>query len=187
MYDTRDFKKGLKIEIDSQPYVILDFQHVSPGKGSAFTRVKIRNLKTGSVLEPTIKSGDKVGKPNLDERNVSFLYKDSQGFTFMDTTNYDQFTLSKEDVGDNELYLLDNSEVKVLFYEGRAISVEVPTFVELTVKETDPAQKGDTVQGALKKAVLETGLTDMLPLHINEGDLLRIDSREGPYVERVRK
>jgi elongation factor P len=187
MYDTRDFRRGLKIEVNGDPFVIVDFQHVSPGKGAAFTRVKTRNLRTGQVLENNIKSGDKVGKPNLDDRTMQYLYKDGDGFHFMDTTNYEQFTLAPEDVGEASNFLLENMNIDVLFYHGRPITVEVPTFVELRVVETQPGIRGDTVTGAQKPAKMETGLVVNVPLHINEGDVLRIDTRTSEYMDRVKK
>jgi elongation factor P len=187
MFDTRDFRRGLKIEMEGKPYVIVDFQHISPGKGAAFTRLKVRNLATGQVLEMNLKSGEKVGKPNLDDRTMQYMYKDGDGFHFMDTNNYEQITLAPEDVGETSNYLLENSNIQVLFYQGRPISVETDTFVELRVAETQPGIRGDTAQGGSKPARMETGLTVVVPLHINEGDILRIDTRSGEYVDRVRK
>jgi elongation factor P len=187
MFDTRDFRRGLKIEMNGDPFVIVDFQHVSPGKGAAFTRLKIRNLRTGQVLEQNLKSGEKVGKPNLDDRTMQYMYRDGDGFHFMDTSNYEQFALAPADVGEASNFLLENMNIDVLFYQGRPITVEVPTFVELRVVETQPGIRGDTVSGATKPAKMETGLSVNVPLHINEGDTLRVDTRTSEYVDRVRK
>lgn len=187
MYDTRDFRRGLKIQMGADPFVIVDFQHISPGKGSAFTRVKIKNLRTGQVLEQNIKSGDKVGKPELEERSMQYLYANTEGFHFMDTNNYEQVSLHEDDVGDVKNFLIDDSVIKVLFFEGKPIGVEVDTFVELKVVECDPAVRGDTVQGATKPARMQTGLVVPVPLHINEGDILRIDTRTSEYMDRVNR
>jgi elongation factor P len=173
--------------MNGDPLVIVDFQHVSPGKGAAFTRLKTRNLRTGQVLEQNIKSGDKVGKPNLDDRTMQFMYRDGDGFHFMDANNYEQFTLAPDDVGDAANFILENMNIDVLFFEGRPISVEVPTFVELRIVETQPGIRGDTVSGATKPAKMETGVVINVPLHINEGDTVRIDTRSSEYMDRVRK
>lgn len=187
MYDTRDFRRGLKIQMGPDPYVIVDFQHISPGKGSAFTRVKIKNLRTGQVLEQNIKSGDKVGKPVLEERSMQYMYADAEGFHFMDTVNYEQISLQPEDVGDMKNFLIDQSVIKVLFFEGKPIGIDIDTFVELQVVDCDPSVRGDTVQGATKPAKMQTGLIVSVPLHINEGDVLRVDTRDGSYMDRVNR
>lgn len=185
MYETRDFRRGLKIEKDGDPFVIIDFQHVNPGKGAAFTRTKIRNMRTGQVLEQNIKSGDKVGVPDCEERKMQYLYSDKDGFHFMDTGNYEQISLQDADVGDYKLYFLENAEVKILFYQGKPIGIDVDTFVELKVIETQPGIRGDTATGGSKPAKMQTGLMVTVPLHINEGDILRIDTRDGQYQDRV--
>lgn len=185
MYDTRDFKRGLKVLINNDPWVIVDFQHVNPGKGAAFTRTKVKNLRTGQVVENNIKSGDKLEKPDVEERNMQFLYADAEGYHFMDTGNYEQIYLSQAEIADTKNYLVENSVIKVLFFNGRPIGVETDTFVELKVVETTEGVRGDTATGGSKPAKLETGLVISVPFHINEGDLLRIDTREGVYVDRV--
>ncbi len=185
MYETRDFRRGLKIEIDGDPFQIVDFQHVNPGKGAAFTRVKIRNLRTGQMLEPNIKSGDKVGKPDCEERKMQFLYADGEGFHFMDTVNFEQIYLQEADVAETKNYLLENSIVKILFFNAKPIGIETETFVELKVVETQPGIRGDTATGGNKPAKMETGLVVNVPLHINEGDILRIDTRDNQYQDRV--
>ncbi len=186
MYDTREFRRGLKVLIHNDPWVIVDFQHVNPGKGAAFTRTKVKNLRTGQVVEQNIKSGDKLEKPDVEERNMQFLYADSEGYNFMDTANFEQLSLSTLEVGDTKNYLVENSVIKVIFFNGRPIGAETGTFVELKVVETAPGVRGDTATGGSKPAKLETGLVVTVPFHIHEGDLLRIDTREGSYVDRVR-
>lgn len=187
MYETRDFRRGLKIEMNGDPFVIVDFQHVNPGKGAAFTRTKIRNMRTGQVLEQNIKSGDKVAKPDVEERSMQYLYGDSQGYHFMDTDNYEQVTLQEEDVGETKNYMLENSVTKILFFQGKPIGLETDTFVEMKVVETQPGIRGDTATGGSKPAKMQTGLVVTVPLHINEGDVLRIDTRDGQYVDRVNR
>lgn len=187
MYDTREFRRGLKVLINNDPWSIVDFQHVNPGKGAAFTRTKVKNMRTGQVIEQNIKSGDKLEKPDVEERNVQFLYADADSFHFMDTANYEQIALSNADVGETKNYLVENSIIKVVFFNGRPIGVETDIFVELKVAETTAGVRGDTATGGSKPAKLETGLVINVPFHINEGDVLRIDTREGTYIERVNK
>ena len=185
MYSTSDFKKGLKLLIDDQPYTIVDFQHVKPGKGNQFTRTKLKNLLTGSNLEKTYKSGEKFGVPDVETKDCQFLYSDDAGFHFMDKSNYDQHDLHEDDVGDSKNFLIENLDVTLMFFNNRAIGVDVPNSVKLTVTQTDPGLKGNTVTGATKPATLQTGLVVHVPLHINEGDTLKIDTRTGEYVERA--
>ncbi len=185
MYETSDIRKGLRIEMDNEPYAIIDFQFVKPGKGNAFTRTKIRNLITGSVLERTFKTGEKLTPADMEDRDMQFLYNDGS-FHFMDTRNYDQVALEADMVGDAAHYLLENMEVNVGFYKGRAVSLVLPNFVNLEVVETAPGEKGNTVTGASKPATLSTGYEVNVPLFINTGDLLRVDTRTGEYVERVK-
>ncbi len=187
MYETSDFKKGLKILLEDQPYTIVDFQHVKPGKGNQFTRTKLKNMLTGSNLERTFKSGEKFEVPDVATRDASFLYQDDNGFNFMDKEDYNQYTMAAEDIGDANLYLLENMEVTILFFNDRAIGVDLPNSVVLAVQQTDPGVKGNTVTGGSKPATMETGLVVQVPLHINEGDRLKIDTRTGEYSERVNK
>jgi elongation factor P len=183
--DTSEFRKGLKIEIDGDPYEIVEFQHVKPGKGSAFVRTTIRNLITGRVLEPTFKSGDKVGKPDLEERDMQYLYKEGEDYYFMDTKSYEQTFLGEKVLGEAKNFLKENINASVLFFNGKAIGVSLPNSVDLKVTQCDPGVRGDTVSGALKPATLETGYTVNVPLFINEGDILKIDTRDGKYLTRV--
>jgi elongation factor P len=183
--DTSDFRKGLKIEIDGEPFEIVEFQHVKPGKGSAFVRTTIRSLLTGRVLQPTLKSGEKVGKPDIEDKEMQYLYLQGEDFYFMDTRNYEQTFLSEKVLGEAKNFLKENINVSVLFYNGKAIGVTLPNSVDLKVIKCDPGVRGDTVSGALKPATLETGYTVNVPLFINEGDVLKIDTRDGKYLTRV--
>ena len=183
--DTSEFRKGLKIEIDGEPFEILDFQHVKPGKGSAFVRTTIRSLLTGRTLEPTMKSGDKVGKPDIEDKDMQYLYKEGADYYFMDTRNYEQTFISEKVLGEQKNFLKENINASILFYNGKAIGVSLPNSVDLKVTKCDPGIRGDTVSGALKPAELETGYSVNVPLFINEGDVLKIDTRDGKYLTRV--
>ncbi len=185
MYETADFKKGLKILMDNDPYTIVDFQHVKPGKGNQFTRTKMRNLLTGQNREITFKSGEKFGVPNVENKEMSYLYKDDNGFNFMDQTNFEQLLMTPDEVGDSSDFLIENLNVVILFFNDRAVAVDVPKAVNLRVAQTDPGVKGDRVTGGTKPATMETGLVVQVPLHISEGDLLRVDTFTRDYVERV--
>jgi elongation factor P len=183
--DTSEFRKGLKIEIDGEPYEIVEFQHVKPGKGSAFVRTTIRSLLSGRVLQPTLKSGEKVGKPDIEDKEMQYLYLQGEDYYFMDTKNYEQTFLSEKVLGESKNFLKENINVSVLFYNGKAIGVTLPNSVDLKVTKCDPGVRGDTVSGALKPAELETGYSVNVPLFINEGDVLKIDTRDGKYLTRV--
>jgi elongation factor P len=185
MYSTAEFRRGLKIEIDGKPYTIVEFQHVKPGKGGAFVRTKLKNLETGQVLEQTFRSGAKVDIPNLEENNVQYLYQDGDSYVFMDNDTYDQLFIAEEYLGDAVNYLKANIEAKVLFFNGKPIGVDLPITVELEVTETEPGVKGDTATGATKNATMETGLVVQVPLFIEQGEVLKIDTRTGEYLERA--
>ena len=186
MYSTTDFRKGLKIEYKDQPWVIVEFQQVSPGKGAAFMKTRLKNLDSGKVLEVTFKTGDKVGIPDLAFKEMQYLYTDGETYTFMDNETYDQIGLTVDEIGDAKNYLIENNSMSVTFYKGKAVACEVPNFVELKVAETQPNIKGDTSSGGGKPATLETGLTITVPFHINEGDVLKVDTRSAEYVEKVK-
>lgn len=187
MYQTTDFRNGLKIELNGKPYIIVQFQHVNPGKGSAFVRTKLKNLETGQVLEKTFKAGvDTADKPDLDEREMEYLYNDQEGYHFMDQKTFETINLHKENIGDKVHYLQEGIRVFILYFNERPISIEVPNFVNLKVAKTDPGLRGDTAQGGSKRAVLETGLAVNVPLFINEGDVLKIDTRKNEYMERIK-
>jgi elongation factor P len=185
MYSTQDFRNGLKIEYEGDPYVIVEFQHVKPGKGGAFVRTKIKNLISGRVLDPTFKSGDKVGKPDMDEKEMQFLYREDAHLAFMDNASYEQIMIDAEVVGDQTNWLQENCNCDVLFWNGKAIGVQLPNFVVLKITECEPGVRGDTAQGATKPAKLESGGTVNVPLFINEGESIKIDTRNGQYVERA--
>ena len=185
VYPTNEFKKNVKLEIDNTPYQIVEFQHVSPGKGSAFTRTKLKNLLNGNVIERTFKSGDRIPAANVEIKDMQFLYKDNNGFNFMNSENFEQIVISTEQIGDQSEFMQDNMQVQVLFYNEKPITVDLPTFVELRVAETAPAFKGDTVTGGTKPAKMETGAVVQVPFHISEGDVLKIDTRDAVYVEKV--
>ncbi|MGE4132462.1 MAG: elongation factor P [Bdellovibrionales bacterium] len=185
MYDLSDFKKGLKVLIEGEPYSVVDFQHVKPGKGNQFTRTKLKHLINGSNLERTFKSGEKFGVPDVAFKDMDYLYKDESGFNFMDQSSYEQISLDPDLLGDAANFLTENLQVKVVFFNDRAVGVELPKSVVLKVMKTDPGFKGNTVTNTYKPATLESGYVVQVPLHINEGDTLKINTVDGAYVERV--
>ncbi len=186
MLDTTSFRSGLKIEYDGQPYVIVECQHVKPGKGVAFVKTKMKNLRTGTTLDVNFRSGDKVEKPDLESREMEYLYNDGDLHYFMDTSTYEQKPITTEQLGDSKKYIKENAVVTVLFYKGDPISIELPMKVELKIVKSDPGVRGDTAQGATKPAKLETGAIVQVPLFVEEGEIIRIDTRTGAYLERVR-
>jgi elongation factor P len=185
MYATSEFRKNLKIEIDGEPFIIVEALHVKPGKGVAFVKTKIKSLITGRVQQITYRSGDKVTKPNLEEREMQYLYAEDPFYVFMDTGSYEQFNIPKEALEDVLPFLKDSLDVTVLFHNNRPINVELPNFVVLQVTQTDPGVKGDTASGGSKPAQLETGHVIQVPLYLEEGQLVKVDTRSGEYVERV--
>ncbi len=187
LISTSDFRRGLKVEFKGEPCEIIDFQHVKMGRGGAIIRTKLKNLKTGSVLEETFRSGEKLEKPGLEEKNMQYLYSKDAQYYFMDLETYEQIPLMLSQLGDTKNFLKENMTVKILYHRDMPISVEVPTFVELVVIKTDPAGfRGDTASGSGKPATLETGAVVKVPFHINEGDTIRIDTRTSEYIERVK-
>lgn len=185
MYSTANFRKGLKIELEGKPFLIVDFLHVKPGKGGAFVRTRLKNMETGQVLEKTFRSGEKVDRPDLVEREMQYLYQDAEGYCFMDNKNYEQIFIDQEHLSDSIDFLKENIDVKMLFFNNKPIGIELPIFVELKIAQTDPGVRGDTATGATKPATLETGLVIQVPLFINEGETVKIDTRTGEYSERV--
>ena len=171
--------------MDGDPFVVVDFQFVKPGKGTAFTRTKIRNMITGAVLDRTYKSGEKLKPADTEDREMQYLYNDGD-FHFMDNNNYEQVSLDSNAVGDAANYLTENMLIEVGFFKGRSIGISLPNFVVLEVTETAPGEKGNTVTGASKPAIVSTGYSVNVPLFVNEGDQLRIDTRTGEYAERVK-
>lgn len=185
MISTADFRKGLTIELEGDVFSIVDFQHVKPGKGGAFVRTKLRNVRTGNVFDRTFRAGERMERAMLERRQMQFLYSQGDDYVFMDQETYDQQTLRAEQLGDTVKWLKDGLEVGILTHEGRLIGVELPDQVELVVSETDPGLRGDTASGGSKPAKVETGAMVQVPLFINEGDVIRVDTRSGLYLERV--
>ena len=181
---TNDFRKGMKIEVDGAPYAIVDFQHVKPGKGGAFVRTKLKHLRLGTVIDRTFRAEEKVPLVNFEEKRMQFLYRDDR-FHFMDLETYDQIALSEDEVGDARQFLQENTAVEVLYVDGAPIGIELPNFVDLVVVKTEPGVRGDTASGGSKPATLETGAVVSVPLFINEGDVLRVDTRTGAYISRT--
>ncbi len=186
MYPTNSFQKGLKIELDGDPYAIVDCQHVKPGKGVAFVKVKIKNLTNQRVIERTFRSGEKVNKPDLFESEMEFLYAEGDQYHFMNMTNYEQIHVDVDDLGESVKYLKEGIQVSILFHNNRAIGVELPIFMDLKITNTEPGLRGDTVSGATKPAVLETGATVLVPLFVEQDEVVKVDTRTGAYVERVK-
>lgn len=184
---TAEFRNGLKMELDGEPYVIVEFQHVKPGKGGAFVRTRIKSLRTGNVIDRTFRSGEKVEVPELEERKMQYLYAADKDRIFMDTQTYEQVSLQEEQLGDSIQYLKENMEIKVLYHKGQPINIETPMFVELTIARTDPGIRGDTASGGSKPATLETGAVVKVPFYLNEGDTIKIDTRTGTFIERVKQ
>lgn len=185
MISTNDFHTGVTIELDGEIYAVVDFQHVKPGKGSAFVRSKLKNIRTGSVTEKTFRAGEKVSRAHLERKKMQYLYSSGSDYFFMDTETYDQLSLDEIQLENAIKYLIENMEIDVVEYQGEIVGVEIPMFVELTVAETDPGFKGDTASGGSKPAKLETGLVIQVPFFINEGDRVRVDTRTAEYMERV--
>lgn len=185
--DTTEFRKNLKIEIDGEPFIILEAKHVKPGKGVAFVKTKMKSLQSGRVFEENFRSGDTVDRPDIRSREMQYLYKDENHFIFMDEDTYEQVRVSESAMEGVVDYLKDNMTLDILFHEGNAIQVEPPMFVELKVTKTDPGIKGNTAQGGTKPATLETGATVTVPLYLEQGEIIKVDTRSGEFVERVNK
>lgn len=180
-----DFKKGLTIEINGDIYQIIDFQHVKPGKGAAFVRAKIKNLKTGAIKEDTFNPSEKYPKAHIETKEMQYLYSDGELYHFMDTTTYEQIALNHDNVEEAIKYIKENDVAIMKFYEGKPFQVDAPNFVELVITHTEPGIKGDTATGATKPAEVETGATINVPLFVNIGDKIKIDTRTGEYLSRV--
>ena len=184
MYSTTDFRKGLKIELDGTPYEIVDFQHFKPGKGGAMVRTKLRNILTGRLQDNTFRSGEKVERPDLEVREMQFLYHDGEALAFMDLTSYEQIAMDESVTGGKSNFLKDGQTVQVLLYKGQPLDVELPLSLVLKVVETEPGAKGDTVSNVTKPAKLETGAVVQVPIFINEGDMIKVDTRSSEYLGR---
>ncbi len=186
MISTNDFRPGLTIELDGDIYQVVESQHVKPGKGPAFVRSKLRNLMTRSIIQKTFRAGEKIPPAHLEKRRMQYLYSDGEDYHFMNVDTYEQMPLSGEQLGDTVKYLKENIEVEVLTFKDRMVGVELPTAVALEVKSTVPGIRGDTVSsGGTKPAVMETGAEILVPLFINEGDVVRVDTRTGQYMDRA--
>ena len=185
MISAGDFKNGLTLEIDGNVVQIMEFQHVKPGKGAAFVRTKLKNVINGGVVEKTFRPTEKFPKAHIDRKDMQYLYRDGDLFNFMDVETYDQIALNEDVVGDSLKFVKENEVVKICSHNGNVFSVEPPLFVELAITETEPGFKGDTAQGATKPATVETGAIVMVPLFVEQGDVLKIDTRSGEYLSRV--
>lgn len=185
MISTSDFRRGLKIMYEGQPYELVEFEHHKPGKGSAIVRTKMRNLLTGNMTDPTFRSGDKVPLADVEEKESQFLYADADGYHFMDQVQYEQYVINAKILGEATHFLLDNMIVGLVFYAGNPITVNLPNHVVMEITDCAPAVKGNTATGASKEATVSTGYTCQVPLFINQGDKIKIDTRTGQYSERA--
>ncbi len=185
MISTNEFRTGTTVVIDNDAWQVIEFQHVKPGKGAAFVRAKMRNLRTGAVVERTFNAGEKMPKAHIDRRDMQYLYENDGNLVFMDNESFEQTELTKEQMGNAINFLKENMNISVMIFSGTVLGVELPNTVELTVVETDPGIRGDTATGGNKPAKTETGYVVKVPLFINEGDVLRIDTRSGDYIERA--
>ena len=185
MVSAGDFRNGLTIELDNGIYQIVEFQHVKPGKGAAFVRTKLRNIKSGGVIEKTFRPTEKCPQAHIEKRDMQYLYNDGDLYNFMDVETFDQFGLNEEAIGDSLKFVKENEMVKMLSHNGEVFAIEPPLFVELEITETEPGFKGDTATGATKPATVETGATVYVPLFVETGDRISIDTRTGEYLKRV--
>ncbi|KLU61345.1 elongation factor P [Peptococcaceae bacterium CEB3] len=185
MISSNDFKTGVTIEVDGDVYTIVEFQHVKPGKGAAFVRTKLKNVKTGGVVERKFNAGEKVPRAHVERREMQYLYKDGEHYVVMDNENYEQMSLTADQIGDQVKWLKENMNLGVLFFGSDVIGVDIPNSVQLAVVATEPGVKGDTATGGTKPATVETGAIVQVPFFVNEGDVLIIDTRTGNYVQRA--
>ena len=185
MISAGDFRNGITIEMDNGIYQIIEFQHVKPGKGAAFVRTKLKNIKSGGVVEKTFRPTEKCPQARIDRKEMQYLYSDGDMFNFMDVETYDQISLTKDEIGDSLKFVKENEMVKMLSHNGSVFAIEPPLFVELEVTETEPGFKGDTATGASKPATVETGATVSVPLFVEIGDKIKIDTRTSEYLSRV--
>lgn len=185
MISVNDFKTGLSILVDTDIFTVIDFQHVKPGKGAAFVRCKLKNIRNGNTVERTFRAGENVGRAHIENKQMQYLYASSNEHAFMDTETFDQITLDSKQIEWELNFLTENMLINIMSYEGEIIGISLPNSIELKVIEAEPGIKGNTAQGALKSVKLETGLSVMVPLFINEGDRLLVDSREGKYISRA--
>jgi elongation factor P len=186
MLESGDLRKGLKLELDGEPYMIVQFEFVKPGKGQALYKCKLKNLLTGAQFDKTFRSGEKFNEASLEDHEMEYLYFDGESYCFMNTSTYEQEYMNKDQVGDSKDFLKENTTVTMMFYEGRPIDLTLPNFVELAITQTDPWVKGDTASGDSKPATVETGYNLLVPPFVEEGERIKIDTRTGQYVERVK-
>jgi elongation factor P len=182
---TNDLKNGMTLDLSDGLFNVVEFQHVKPGKGGAFVRTKLKNIRTGAVLERTYRADEKLGQANIEKREMQLLYRDGANLVFMDSVSYDQMSIDPGDLGQAPLYLVDGASAVILLHGSEVVGVELPAAVELQVTETEPGLQGDRVSGARKPAVLETGLSIQVPLFVNVGDRLKVDTRTGEYLTRA--
>ena len=185
MVSAGDFRNGITLEIDNAVYQVIEFQHVKPGKGAAFVRTKLKDIKNGGVIEKTFRPTEKYPQAHSERTDMQYLYNDGDFYNFMNVETFDQIGMTQEQVGDTLKFVKENEMVKMLSHQGQVFSIEPPLFVELEITETEPGFKGDTAQGATKPAVVETGATVYVPLFVNQGDKIQIDTRTGEYMKRV--
>lgn len=186
MISTNDFRKGTKIEYKGEPFEVIEFQHVKLGRGGAFVRAKMKGLRSGKIIEDTFTAGDKFPRAPLDEKQMQYLYSQDNFYYFMDLETFEQITLNEKQLGDTIKFLKENMTVSIMYFKEEPLAVDIPTFVELQVVETDPGYKGDTASGGSKPAKLETGAVVKVPFHINAGDVIKVDTRTSEYIERVK-
>ncbi len=186
MISVGDLRAGNKIELDGEPYIVVDAQHVKPGKGGAFCRTKLKSLKSGNVIDRTFRVGEKLKEPDLEEREVQYLYSSEGQYCFMDLNTYEQLFLREDQLGNSKNYLKENMTLKILYFKEEPIGIDLPIFVDLAIVETEPGIKGDTASGGSKPAVLETGAVVKVPLYLNVGDVIKVDTRTGEFIERVK-
>lgn len=186
MINVGDLRGGHKVELDGEPYIVVDAQHVKPGKGGAFCRTKLKSLKSGSVIERTFRVGEKLDEPNLEEKEVQYLYSAEGQYYFMEVNTFEQLFLREDQLGESKNYLKENMVLNILYFNENPIGIDLPLSVELAIARTDPGIRGDTATGGSKPAVLETGAVVKVPLYLNEGDIIKVDTRTGEFIERVK-
>lgn len=185
MISTNEFRTGLTVEIDGDPFQVVEFQHVKPGKGAAFVRAKIRNLRSGATVEKTFRSGERMPRATIERKEMQYLYNDGESYVFMDNNSYEQINITEDKLDGAEKYLKENMDSTVSFYHGEIIALELPTTVILEVTETEPGIKGDTASGGSKSATLETGIVIQVPFFVDQGEKIKVDTRTGLYIERA--
>ncbi|NLN18693.1 MAG: elongation factor P [Firmicutes bacterium] len=185
MISVNDLRTGLTIEVDGEVYSVVEFLHVKPGKGAAFVRTKLKNVKTGAVREETFRAGERVNRAHIETKQMQYLYSSGDEFTFMDTETYEQVVLTRDQIGDAWKWLVDNMIIGIQFYQGQPIGVDLPTAVEMEIVHTEPGFRGDTATGGTKPATLATGVVVQVPLFVEQGDKIRVDTRTGEYLSRV--